>query len=100
MEFRIDRRGRSRLTGPAELGLTRRKVRDMSIALVVAGTALFMPPLIGVSLVDGKVAGIPIPIVYVSVVWAALIAAAAVLARPLQNSESAASSGNANDAAG
>lgn len=100
METRIDRSERSRLTGPAEVGLARRKARDRSIALVVAGTALFMPPLVGVSLVDGRIAGVPIPIVYVSVVWAALIAAAAVLARPLQNSESAASSGNANDAAG
>ena len=59
-----------------------------------------MPPLVGVSLVDGKIAGMPIPIVYVSVVWAALIAAAAALARPLQNSETTAPSGNANDAAG
>ena len=88
------------MTGPAEHGPTRRKVRDRSIALVVAGTALFMPPLVGVSLVDGKIAGIPVPIVYVSVVWAALIAAAALLARPLRNSETAAPSGNANDAAG
>ena len=59
-----------------------------------------MPPLIGVSLVDGKIAGMPIPLVYVSVVWAALIAMAALLARPLQNSETTTSSESANDAAG
>lgn len=88
------------MTGPAELELARRKARDRSIALVVAGTALFMPPLVGVALIDGKIAGIPIPIVYVSVVWAALIAVAAALARPLRNSEITASSGTANDAAG
>ena len=88
------------MTGPAEAGLARRKARDRSIALVVAGTALLMPPLVGVSLVDGTIAGMPIPLVYVSVVWAALIAVAAVLARPLQTSETTASSGNVNDAAG
>lgn len=88
------------MTGPAELGLARRKARDRSIALVVAGTALLMPPLAGVSLVDGTIAGIPIPLVYVSVVWVALIVVAAVIARPLQNSENPASSGNADAAAG
>ena len=88
------------MTGPAELGLTRRKARDRSIALVVVGTALLMPPLIGVSLIDGEIAGTPIPVVYVSVVWAALIVAAAALARPLHNSEASAPSENASDAAG
>lgn len=88
------------MTGSAEIGLTPRKARDRSIALVVAGIALLMPPLVGVSLVDGSIAGMPIPLVYVSVVWAALIAVAATLARPLQNSETSASSESANDAAG
>ena len=88
------------MTGSAEAGLTRRKARDRSIALVVVGTALLMPPLVGMALVDGSVAGIPIPLVYVSVVWAALIAAAAALARPLQNSETTAPSEGANDPAG
>lgn len=88
------------MTGPTEFGLARRKARDRSIALVVVGTALLMPPLAGVSLAGGTIAGMPTPLVYVSVVWAALIAAAAALARPLQNSETTASSENANDAAG
>lgn len=87
------------MTGPAEIGLTPRKARDRSTALVVAGTVLLMPPLVGVSLVDGSVAGMPIPLVYVSVVWAALIAVAAALARPLQNSETTDSSDGANAAA-
>ena len=88
------------MTGPAELGLARRKARDRSIALLVAGTALLMPPLAGVSLAGDTIAGMPTPLVYVSVVWAALIAAAAALARPLQNSETTASSENADDDAG
>lgn len=88
------------MTGSAEIGLTPRKARDRSIALVVVGIALLMPPLIGVSRVDGSIADMPIPLVYVSVVWASLIAVAAALARPLQNSETSASSESANDAAG
>ena len=88
------------MTGSAEIGPTPRKARDRSIALVVVGIALLMPPLVGVSLVDGSIAGMPIPLVYVSVVWAALIAVAAALARPLQNSETSASSESANAAAG
>ena len=88
------------MTGPTEPGPARRKARDRSIALVVAGTALLMPPLVGVSLVDGAIAGMPIPLVYVSVVWVALIAVTAALARPLQRSETSASTGNANDDAG
>ena len=75
------------MTAPADPGQTRRKARDRSIALLLLGVVLLMPPLIGVSLVDGTVAGLPIPLLYVFAVWAALIAGAAVLARPLQNSE-------------
>ena len=75
------------MTVPADPGQARRKARDRSIALLLVGAVLLMPPLIGVSLVDGTVAGLPIPLLYVFAVWAALIAGAAVLARPLQNSE-------------
>ena len=64
-----------------------RKARDRSIAPLLVGVVLLMPPLIGVSLVDGAIAGLPIPLLYVFAVWAALIAGAAALARPLQNSE-------------
>ena len=88
------------MTGHAEPGPARRKARDQSIALVLFGTVLLMPPLVGVSLVDGTVAGMPIPLVYVSIVWVALIAIAAVLARPLQNSETTTTSESANDPAG
>ena len=83
-----------------EPGPNRRKVRDRSVALLLVGTALLMPPLVGVSLIEGRLGGMPIPLVYVSVVWVALIAGAAALAHPLQNSENTAPPGNANDAAG
>lgn len=59
-----------------------------------------MPPLVGVSLVDGSIAGMPIPLVYVLVVWVGLIAAAAALARPLRSGETIDSSESANDATG
>ena len=54
-----------------------------------------MPPLAAIALVDGKVGGVPVPLLYVFSVWAILIAGAAALARPLRNSEhTTASSGS------
>ena len=88
------------MTAPADPGQARRKARDRSIALLLVGVVLLMPPLIGVSLVDGTVAGVPIPLLYVFAVWAALIGGAAVLARPLQNSETVTLSEDKDDAVG
>lgn len=88
------------MTAPAEIGPASGKARDRSIALVVVGIVLLMPPLVGVSLVDGSIAGMPIPLVYVFVVWVGLIAAAAALARPLRSGETIDSSESANDATG
>ena len=62
---------------------TRRKVRDRSIVLVLVGIA----SLIGASLIDGTIAGVPIPLFYIFAIWALLIAGAFSLASPLQNSE-------------
>lgn len=84
---------------PVDLDQNRRKARDRSIALVLVGSVLLLPPLIGVSLVGGTVAGLPVPLLYVFAVWAALIAGAALLARPLQESETGASPEDGNDAA-
>ncbi|MEL6965181.1 MAG: hypothetical protein AAFO01_20700 [Pseudomonadota bacterium] len=76
----------------AELQLLRRKVRDRSIALALVGTVLLMPPVVGASLVDGSIAGIPAPFLYVFVVWIGLIVGAAILARPLLDTEETPSS--------
>ncbi len=75
------------VTDSAGLQLLRRKVRDRSIALLLVGIAFLMPPIVGISLIDDKVGGVPIPLLYVFVVWALLIAGAAALAHPLRDSE-------------
>ncbi len=64
-----------------------RKTRDRAIVLLFAGVVLLIPPLVGLALVDASVAGIPFPVFYVFAVWVLLIAGAAALARPLQDSD-------------
>ena len=76
----------------AELQLSRRKIRDRSIALALVGTVALMPPVVGVSLIEGNIGGVPAPLLYVFVVWSVLIAGAAALARPLLDTEESPSS--------
>lgn len=70
-----------------DLQLLRRKVRDRSIALVLVGTVLLMPPIGGLARIDGTVFGIPIPLAYMFGVWAALIVGAFLLSRPLRDTD-------------
>ena len=44
-----------------------------------------MPPVAGISLIDGNIGGVPIPLLYVFVVWLALIVGAAAQSRSLQD---------------
>lgn len=67
--------------------LARRRAPDRALALVLIGTALLLPPIASVFLIDGKIAGAPIPFVYILFVWGSLIAAAAVLARSLREDD-------------
>ena len=64
-----------------------RKTRDRSMALVLVGTVLLMPPLAGSMLIDGKIGGIPIPLLAIFAVWAALIAGAAALSSQLREAD-------------
>ncbi len=77
--------------------LSRRKVRDRSIALVLAGAVLVTPPVAAVSLIDLDIAGLPFPVVYVFVVWFLLIAGAALLSRPLREEDEALGSSQTGD---
>ena len=63
------------------------KLRDRSFALVVFGVALLLPPIAGLSLIEAKVFGLPFPVIYAFSVWALLIIGAALLARPLRQSD-------------
>lgn len=77
------------MTDRTDPQLSRRKLHDRSIALVLVGVILLMPPVVGISLIDGKLGGVPIPLLYVFAVWALLIAGAVLLARPLRDSDKA-----------
>lgn len=81
----------------ANLHLIRRKTRDRSIALLIAGAVLLTPPLAGISLIDGSIGGLPIPLLYVFAVWILLISGAALLSRPLVESDDQAGSTETTD---
>jgi hypothetical protein len=46
----------------------------------------------GISVTGGEFAGIPVPVLYVFGIWLALIVGAAILARPLLDSDESVSS--------
>jgi hypothetical protein len=54
------------------------------MALMVIGAVLLLPPVAGIFLIDGTIADLPIPMLYVFAVWIILIAAAAMLSRSLR----------------
>lgn len=88
------------MTDPRDTLLRRRKIRDRSMVLVLVGVTLFMPPAIGVSLIDGRIAGLPVPLLYVFGVWALLILAALLLARPLGETDGSPSAAGTADTDG
>ncbi len=71
----------------ADLQMTRRKLRDRSVALLVVGTVLLMPPLVRISLIDETFFGLPFALIYLFSVWGLLVLGAALLARPLRDSD-------------
>lgn len=59
------------------------------MVLTAIGVLLLMPPFAAMFVVEGTIAGFPIPVVYVFVVWIALIVGTARLARPLRRADEA-----------
>ena len=55
--------------------------RDLAVVLPIVLVLLLMPPLIRIFAVPTTLAGIPLIVVYIFVVWAAAILVAAVVAR-------------------
>lgn len=53
------------------------------MAILLVGIVMVMPPFAQVVLVDAKLFGLPILLLYIFAVWAALIFGAAVMAGPL-----------------
>ena len=77
--------------------LARRTARDRSIALLLIGALLLLPPFASIFLIDGNVVGVPIPFAYILTVWALLIAGAALLASTLRDSDHGSSSTGTSD---
>ena len=79
------------------LQLARRKIRDRSVALVVIGVVLLMPPMVKSGLITDTIFGLPFALVYLFGVWGLLVAGAAMLARPLRDSDRATNHTNETD---
>ncbi len=63
-----------------------RKITDRALILPLLGCFLLLPPLAGIFQLDFRIYGIPVTALYLFGVWAVLIAGAAWLSRPLQDS--------------
>lgn len=75
-----------------------RRARDRSVALLLVGTVVLMPPIAAIFRIDGTLFGVPFLLVYIFVVWLLLVAGAAALARPLESGDTPAPSAKADDA--
>jgi hypothetical protein len=64
-----------------------RKARDRSVALLLLGAVLLMPPIGAIFLIDTTLFGVPFPLAYIFVVWVLLIVGGASLVKALQDSD-------------
>ncbi len=67
--------------------IRRRKARDRSVALLLLGGVLLMPPIGAIFRLDTTVLGVPFPLAYIFVVWVLLIIGGASLVKALQDSD-------------
>ena len=61
-----------------------RKNQDRALILPLVGVILLAPPVAGIFQLESRIGGIPVTLVYVFLVWAGLIAGAAILSRRLR----------------
>lgn len=71
----------------SESVFARQKSLDRAVVLPIVGFLLLMPPLAGIFQVDAWIGFMPFTAIYLFVVWAVLIVAAAVLSRSLARIE-------------
>lgn len=62
-----------------------RKIRDRALILPLVGLTLLMPPVALIFESEAKLFGLPVTLIYLFVVWAALILAARLQARALRD---------------
>ena len=74
-------------TPRADRAIRARKLRDAAILLPLGGLVLIMPPLASVFALPVRVAGVPLVVAYIFVVWALLIVAARLIGRRLGRTE-------------
>ena len=63
--------------------MERRKLESAALFLTIAGTLLIMPPIAMVFQIERRVFGIPSEVIYLFIVWAALVAGSWWLGRRL-----------------
>ena len=73
------------MTNRVDQPLRHRKARDRALILPLVGLILLTPPIAGIFQLDAKIAGMPFTGVYLFLVWAILIAGAAMLSRQLRD---------------
>lgn len=75
---------------PADTRRGSQGARDVAAALPFAALVLLMPPIILIAAVPARLAGVPLIIVYIFGVWAAIVLAAFLVARALAREDPAA----------
>lgn len=68
-------------------GLPSRRLNDIAVIAPLLGFVLLTPPVIGLFATKGTFFGAPVILIYLFVVWFALILVAAILSRRLARSE-------------
>lgn len=69
---------------PADLPGRARRARDLAVILPVLGAVLLLPPAVQIFAGPATLLGIPVIVVYLFGSWAALLVAAALIARRLR----------------
>ena len=64
-----------------------RKARDRSVALLLLGGVLLLPPIGAIFRLDTTLLGVPFPLAYIFVVWVLLIVGGALLVKALQDGD-------------
>lgn len=66
------------------MGAGRQRFEKIALALPIVGMILFLPPVTKIFDLDNQIASIPLPVVYLFLVWLALIASARLVAGRLK----------------
>lgn len=75
------------MTDKQDQGRRHGKAREQALVLTLIGALLLMPPFASIFDIDGKIAGLPITMVYVFAVWALLILCTLRLSRRLSDND-------------